>query len=167
MANNFNECDATATDVIARADAAAAQATANNALAGNPPAGALMDYAGTVAPAGWLACPLVATDIDRATYADLFAAIGTTWGVGDGVTTFGMPWFAADYAAVQSNANVGTASVGQVIAHVHGGVVIGQAGGNGGIGPGTPEGVVVGNTASTGGAANLAAGVRVFKCVKI
>lgn len=32
MADNFNECDASATDVVARADALAAQATANTAL---------------------------------------------------------------------------------------------------------------------------------------
>lgn len=51
--------------------------------------GMLMDFAGTVAPSGWLLCDGAA--VSRTTYADLFAAIGTTWGVGNGSTTFNLP----------------------------------------------------------------------------
>jgi microcystin-dependent protein len=40
-------------------------------------------------PDGWLECNGQA--ISRATYALLFAAIGTTWGIGDGSTTFNLP----------------------------------------------------------------------------
>jgi len=39
--------------------------------------------------AGWLYCDGDA--VSRTTYADLFAAIGTTYGVGDGSTTFNLP----------------------------------------------------------------------------
>jgi microcystin-dependent protein len=39
--------------------------------------------------AGWLYCNGDA--VSRTTYADLFAAIGTTYGVGDGSTTFNLP----------------------------------------------------------------------------
>jgi microcystin-dependent protein len=53
------------------------------------PAGALMDFAGTIAPSGWLECN--GAQVSRATYAPLFAVIGTTWGVGDGSTTFNLP----------------------------------------------------------------------------
>jgi microcystin-dependent protein len=53
------------------------------------PSGAIMAFAGTTAPSGWLKCEGQA--ISRATYATLFAAIGTTWGVGDGSTTFNVP----------------------------------------------------------------------------
>jgi len=145
--------------VLNDADAAAARTTLGVSLL---PAGTLIDFAGTAAPTGFLACPLVATNISRTTYADLFTAIGTTWGVGDGSTTFGMPWFPADYTGVQANANVGTATTGEVKAHTHtqdlgGGGFTGS--GTGGQGSTTPTG-------STGGAANLAAGHRVLKCVK-
>lgn len=53
------------------------------------PSGALLDYAGGVVPAGFLLCNGDA--VSRVTYSDLFAAIGTAWGVGDGVTTFNLP----------------------------------------------------------------------------
>lgn len=41
------------------------------------------------APSGWLLCDGAA--VSRTTYADLFAAIGTTYGKGDGSTTFNLP----------------------------------------------------------------------------
>lgn len=53
------------------------------------PAGMMMDFGGTSAPTGWLACD--GQQASRTTYADLFAAIGTTWGSGDGSTTFNVP----------------------------------------------------------------------------
>ena len=40
-------------------------------------------------PTGWLACD--GSAISRTTYADLFTAIGTTWGAGDGSSTFALP----------------------------------------------------------------------------
>ena len=46
-------------------------------------------FAGTAAPSGWLACD--GTAISRTTYASLFAAISTTYGIGDGTTTFNLP----------------------------------------------------------------------------
>lgn len=53
------------------------------------PTGAINAYAGSIAPTGWLLCDGAA--VSRATYADLFALIGTTYGVGDGTTTFNLP----------------------------------------------------------------------------
>lgn len=41
------------------------------------------------APTGWLICD--GSAVSRTTYADLFAVIGTTYGAGDGSTTFGLP----------------------------------------------------------------------------
>lgn len=84
------------------------------------PPGTIIDFAGTVAPAGFLACPVVATNISRATYAALFAAIGTTWGVGNGSTTFGMPYFPSGYTAVHAPTTVAALTIGQIIAHTHG-----------------------------------------------
>lgn len=92
------------------------------------PVGTIIDFAGATAPSGFLACPNVATNISRTTYAALFAAIGTTWGAGDGSTTFGCPWFPADYAAVQGNANVGTNHAGEAITHTHSGTTVGMNG---------------------------------------
>ena len=51
--------------------------------------GMLMPYAGASAPSGWLLC--YGQAISRTTYADLFTAIGTVYGVGDGSTTFNLP----------------------------------------------------------------------------
>jgi microcystin-dependent protein len=53
------------------------------------PSGAVMAYAGSAAPAGWLMCDGAA--VSRSTYADLFAAIGTAFGPGDGSSTFNLP----------------------------------------------------------------------------
>jgi microcystin-dependent protein len=53
------------------------------------PAGSLMAYAASTAPTGWLLCD--GSAVSRTTYATLFAAISTTWGTGDGSTTFNVP----------------------------------------------------------------------------
>ena len=53
------------------------------------PAGAVMAFAMNSAPSGWIAANGAA--ISRTTYAALFAAIGTTFGSGDGSTTFNLP----------------------------------------------------------------------------
>ena len=51
--------------------------------------GMMMDWCVSATPSGWLACDGAA--ISRTTYADLFTAIGTNFGVGDGSTTFNVP----------------------------------------------------------------------------
>lgn len=53
------------------------------------PAGTLLDFAGSSAPSGWHLCD--GSAVSRTTYAALFSAIGTTYGVGDGSTTFNLP----------------------------------------------------------------------------
>lgn len=53
------------------------------------PIGAMMPYGNLNAPAGWLICD--GSAISRTTYADLFAVIGTSYGAGDGSTTFNLP----------------------------------------------------------------------------
>jgi microcystin-dependent protein len=53
------------------------------------PAGAVQAFAMNSAPTGWLAAD--GSNVDRTTYAALFAAISTTYGVGDGSTTFALP----------------------------------------------------------------------------
>ncbi len=55
------------------------------------PAGMIVDFAGSEADiaSGWLPCAGQA--ISRTTYSRLFLAIGTTYGTGDGSTTFNLP----------------------------------------------------------------------------
>jgi microcystin-dependent protein len=53
------------------------------------PPGTVVAFAGTTIPAGWLLCNGQA--VSRTTYAALFAVIGTTYGAGDGSTTFNVP----------------------------------------------------------------------------
>lgn len=58
-------------------------------LQGFAPIGTLLPYAGASSPTNWLLCD--GSSISRTTYAELFSAIGTTYGSGDGSTTFGIP----------------------------------------------------------------------------
>ena len=53
------------------------------------PAGAVQYYAMTSPPTGWIVCD--GSLVLRSTYAALWSAIGTTFGAGDGTTTFGVP----------------------------------------------------------------------------
>lgn len=53
------------------------------------PSGVIIQFAGTSAPTGYLTCD--GSAVNRTTYPNLFAAIGTTWGSGNGTTTFNVP----------------------------------------------------------------------------
>jgi microcystin-dependent protein len=53
------------------------------------PAGALSPFAGDTTPSGWLLCHGQA--VSRTSFAGLFAALGTIYGIGDGSTTFNIP----------------------------------------------------------------------------
>ena len=53
------------------------------------PTGVVNAYAGATAPTGWLLC--YGQAISRTTYSALFTAISTTYGVGNGTTTFTLP----------------------------------------------------------------------------
>lgn len=55
----------------------------------NTPVGSISLFAGTTAPNGWLICD--GSAVSRTTYANLFSVIGTTYGTGDGSTTFNIP----------------------------------------------------------------------------
>lgn len=55
------------------------------------PSGALLDFAGSTAPVGFLLCDGAA--VSRTTYSDLFAALGVIYGAGNGTTTFNVPNF--------------------------------------------------------------------------
>nr|MDD4454660.1 tail fiber protein [Candidatus Methanomethylophilaceae archaeon] len=62
------------------------------------PAGMVGYFAGSSAPTGWLECD--GSAVSRTTYADLFTAIGTTYGTGDGATTFNLPDLRGEFLRV-------------------------------------------------------------------
>ena len=53
------------------------------------PAGVVVPYISETEPSGWLKCD--GSAVSRTTYSDLFAVIGTSFGTGDGSTTFNLP----------------------------------------------------------------------------
>ena len=81
--------DGTAVD----ADKLGGKPASNYALASDVsallPSGVILPFAGGAIPAGFLLCDGAA--LSRTSYATLFAAIGTTYGRGNGSTTFNLP----------------------------------------------------------------------------
>ena len=53
--------------------------------------GEVKAYGGSTAPSSYMVCD--GSPLSRATYANLFAVIGTLYGIGDGSTTFNLPDF--------------------------------------------------------------------------
>lgn len=82
--------------------------------------GQVIMFAGKAAPSGTLLCDGAA--VSRTTYAELFAAIGTLYGAGDGKTTFNLPAMLEGTVVThtQKPETVGTATSGEVIRHAHG-----------------------------------------------
>ena len=64
-------------------------ATFNGSMLISGNAGMIQMFGGSTAPRGWVLCNGQA--LNRTTYADLYAVIGTTYGAGDGSTTFNVP----------------------------------------------------------------------------
>lgn len=92
LTSNLAITSAMITDgTIAEADIGDAQVTAAKLGADVVflPTGCIIPFAGSTAPTGYLLC--YGQAISRTTYADLFAALGTTYGTGDGSTTFNLP----------------------------------------------------------------------------
>lgn len=84
------------------------------------PSGAIVAYGGSAAPSGWLLCD--GSAVSRTTYATLFAAIGTTYGVGDGSTTFNIPDLRQRFPLGKATAGTGSTlgDTGGAIDHTHG-----------------------------------------------
>lgn len=85
-----------------------------------PDAGEIFDFGGTTAPTGSFECDGALKS--RASYPELFAAIGTTWGAGDGVTTFGLPDFYTSGRYTRSrtaSVTIGTYQADSLASHTH------------------------------------------------
>jgi len=100
------------------------------------PAGVMMAYGGAAAPTGWLLCD--GTAVSRTTFAALFAAISTTFGAGDGSTTFNVPDLrgrvpvgknAATFATLGGTGGAETHAISnaEMPVHSHGGATAGSA----------------------------------------
>ena len=119
-----------------------AAVTALLATAGAP-AGTVVWYAANSAPAGFLKAN--GALVSRTTYAALFAAIGTTFGAGDGSTTFALPDLRGEFVrgwddgrGIDSGRTFGSAQDDAMQGHHHGfrlaqGLTGGPAGTNEGI----------------------------------
>lgn len=79
-----------------------------------------MFFGNTSVPSGWLECD--GSAISRVNYPELFAAIGTTWGTGNGSTTFNVPDFKTAGRFIRSrtgSAAVGTLQAADIAPHNH------------------------------------------------
>lgn len=94
------------------------------------PAGTFIHFAGALAqaPSGYLLANGAA--VSRTTYADLFTAIGTTYGTGDGSTTFNLPDARGQFLrgldngrGVDTSRTLGSTQAGQNASHTHTGTV--------------------------------------------
>lgn len=84
---NLSDVESVATS---RTNLGVMSATDTNTLARQQsPSSKIALFARSTAPTGWLKANGAA--VSRTVYADLFAAIGTTWGAGDGFNTFNLP----------------------------------------------------------------------------
>lgn len=77
------------------------------------PAGIVVQFAGTVAPSGWVLCDGTAYSRTNATYSRLFTAISTTYGPGDGITTFNVPDFRGRFPVALSVADAEFNALGE------------------------------------------------------
>ena len=89
------------------------------------PTGAVIPFVMTTAPSGWLKANGAA--VSRTTYAAVFAAVGTTYGAGDGSTTFNIPDLRGEFVrgwddgrGVDSNRGFGTRQADEFKRHFHG-----------------------------------------------
>ena len=96
--------------------------TANSG--GTVPAGTVVAFGNTSAPVGFLKCNGAA--VSRTTYADLFAAISTTFGAGNGSTTFTLPDLRGEFVrgwddskGTDSGRGMGSYQGGNVGSHTH------------------------------------------------
>ena len=115
--------------------------------------------------------------VSRTTYAALFAAIGTTFGVGNGSSTFNVPDLRGEFIrgwddgrGVDSGRAFGSAQSSQNLAHTHapsaGGAFYTSVGGSGAFGGGSIPVLNDGATSSSGGTEARPRSVALLACIK-
>lgn len=148
--------------------------------------GAVLSFAMVTAPTGWLACDGAA--VSRTTYAALFTAIGTTYGAGDGSTTFNLPDLRGEFVRGWDNGagndpdaasrtdrgdgttgdNVGTKQTDEFESHSHVQNGWGNGTGTGTFNASTGEGTNrnVQSTDATGGNETRPRNIALLYCIK-
>ncbi len=132
---------------------------------GLTPIGSVLAYAGSEAPPGWLLCNGQA--VSRAQYEALFRIIGTTYGNGDGATSFNAPDLRQRFVLGKADSGTGTVlgSTGGNIDHTHsvsgstGAAGNHDHGGTDSAGAHTHSVTVSGTTDTTGSSNNTASGL--------
>lgn len=83
------------------------------------PPGVTLPYGGTSAPPGYLLCD--GSAVSRTTYATLFTILSTTYGVGDGSTTFNLPDLRQRFPMGKATSGTGSTlgGTGGAIDHTH------------------------------------------------
>ena len=104
------------------------------------PVGTISIWSTSTPPTGYLLCD--GSAISRTTYSNLFSVIGTTYGSGDGNTTFNLPNFIDRTAWQSSDTSIGTMSNGY-LPNITGSFMV--VGGDGSV---APTGAFVGGTIS-------------------
>ena len=166
ITSNEMGVDSVTTNAIT--DGAVTQAKTSNMLV---PAGAIMAFAMNGAPTGWLAAD--GTAVSRSTYATLFAAIATTYGVGDGATTFNVPDLRGYFVRGTGTNSDGTASgtfgakqADELKSHTHTYTFKSTTGGSSAGGdPNSITNTTV-NTGATGGTETRPKNIAMFYCIK-
>ena len=104
------------------------------AAGGGVPTGSVIYHAANAAPTGFLKANGAA--VSRSTYSALFTAIGTTFGVGDGSSTFNVPELRGEFPrgwddsrGIDSSRSFGSAQTDAFQGHEH---FIGSSSGGGG-----------------------------------
>ena len=136
------------------------------------PSGAVLYFAGQTAPSGWLKANGAA--VSRSTYAALFAAIGTTYGTGDGRSTFNLPDLRGEFVrgwddgrGVDNGRALGSAQADEFKAHTHGGVPqrAGDRDRGGEVSWFSIDGI--GQTEAAGGSETRPRNIALLACIKI
>lgn len=133
-----------------------ADGAGSGAWAGITPVGAIIDYAGTSAPNLWALC--YGQAVSRTTYAAAFAVLGTTFGVGDGSTTFNLPDLRGRVSAGQDD--MGGTSANRMTSPLDGDS-LGAAGGSE-THSHTQQGTLTTGTVSSGGISSVQSGAGAF-----
>ena len=136
------------------------------------PTGAVMAFAMFVVPTGWLMCN--GAEVSRSTYAALFSAIGTTYGSGNGSTTFNLPDLRGEFVRGYDDARgvdpgrwVGHFQSDQIGSHAHTYDRPSISGGTQAVGGNNSLPQVNGSwTGSTGGNETRPRNVALLYCIK-
>lgn len=156
---------------------AATKAYVDTQIAGIPaasdltPAGTVIWTARSTAPTGYLKANGAA--ISRTTYATLFSAISTTYGAGDGSTTFNLPDLRGEFVrgwddgrGIDSGRAFGSAQADELKSHTHS---ISNVPSPAGVGSDYSSGTGVwdsGVTGATGGAETRPRNIALLACIK-